>query len=119
MGQIEDRIAALAQVPGRVEVKVTTYKRGDPLYSIQQPDGTVLEAGATVSEWRTRFGGDETIWKDPIFGQPHVVSLAPYAHFDDSVMLSIGFMFKPLEPIAEQHRHLFPALTPELRARAR
>jgi hypothetical protein len=68
---------------GTILVSLTVYPEGEPGHEITLLDGTVLQnPGYRLADLRARFGGDDGVLIDPIRGEEHQVTLAPWSQAD-------------------------------------
>jgi len=68
---------------GTITVSLTVYPDGEPGHEITLADGSVLRSpGYRLADLRARFGGDVGLLIDPIRGEQHPVTLAPWSQAD-------------------------------------
>jgi hypothetical protein len=89
-----------SKIPGRVEVELQTYRKGDANFQTRDRSGQVLHAdpGYTVRHFREMIGGDEGYVRDPYRGDKHFVSLKGHTVDDlDNTKVHLRFKFIPAQ----------------------
>ncbi len=78
---------------GRVRLQVAVMQRVEQRDLVNEQRWA---KGSPLAEYRAALGGDEGEIMDPFHGQPHHLSLAPYANADpETTYLRVQFIFTP------------------------
>ena len=81
--------------PDAFQLEVFAAPRGDASTVLQAPDGTPIQRGKTLREYREQFGGDEGLMEHPITGEMVTVSLKRWKASDpDNTIIIVRFTQK-------------------------
>jgi hypothetical protein len=78
--------------PDAFQLEIVAAPRGDTSTVFRAPDGTPIQPGKTLREYREQFGGDEGEIEHPFTGEMVAVSLKRWAASDpDNTIILISF----------------------------
>jgi hypothetical protein len=88
--EVHERHKALG--PDAFQLDVFAAPRGDAATVFRAPDGTPVQRGKTLREYREQFGGDEGLIEHPITGEMVTVSLERWKASDpDNTIIVVRF----------------------------
>jgi len=92
--EVHERHKALG--PDAFQLEVFAAPRGHASTTFQAPDGTKVQRGKTLREYREKFGGDEGQVEHPITGAMVPVSLERWKSSDpDNTIIVVSFSNRP------------------------
>lgn len=79
--------------PDAFKLEVVAAPRGYASTILRAPDGTSIQPGKSLREYREQFGGDEGLIEHPITGEMVAVSLKRWKESDpDNTIISVQFV---------------------------
>lgn len=88
--EVHERHKAMG--PDAFKLDVFAAARGDAAATFRAPDGTLVQRGKTLREYREQFGGEEGLIEHPITGEMVTVSLKQWKTSDpDNTIIVVRF----------------------------